>query len=67
MAKVTTAMYLHCAPYWTRNRPMDFEVPPEILPETVKYTLRALVLQGSDIPVFKFPNTQVRGISSSTV
>lgn len=39
--------------------PMDFELPPEILPETAKYTLRALVLQGSDIPVFKFPNAQV--------
>lgn len=39
---------------------MDFELPPEtIMPETAKYTLRALVLQGSDIPVFKFPNAQV--------
>lgn len=38
---------------------MDFEVPPEIFPGTTKYTLRALVLQGSDIPVFKFPNAQV--------
>ncbi|CAM9402960.1 unnamed protein product [Ectocarpus sp. 12 AP-2014] len=38
---------------------MDFELPPEtIMPETAKYTLRALVLQGSDIPVFKFPNAQ---------
>eukprot|EP00903_Cladosiphon_okamuranus_P014837 g13738.t1 len=38
---------------------MDFELSPEeILPETARYTLRALVLQGSDIPVFKFPNAQ---------
>lgn len=39
---------------------MDFDLPPEtVMPETAKYTLRALVLQGSDIPVFKFPNAQV--------
>lgn len=39
---------------------MEFDMPPEtIMPETAKYTLRALVLQGSDIPVFKFPNAQV--------
>lgn len=39
---------------------MDFELPPEeMMPETAKYTLRALVLQGSDIPLFKFPNAQV--------
>ncbi|CAM9162703.1 unnamed protein product [Scytosiphon promiscuus] len=38
---------------------MDFDLPPEtVMPETAKYTLRALVLQGSDIPVFKFPNAQ---------
>ncbi|CAN0419054.1 unnamed protein product [Discosporangium mesarthrocarpum] len=37
---------------------MEYEVPPELLPETTKYTLRALLLQGSDIPVFKFPNAQ---------
>lgn len=40
---------------------MEFELSPEeMMPETAKYTLRALVLQGSDIPVFKFPNAQVR-------
>lgn len=40
---------------------MEFELSPEeVLPETAKYTLRALVLQGSDVPVFKFPNAQVR-------
>lgn len=39
---------------------MEFELLPEaIMPETAKYTLRALVLQGSDIPIFKFPNAQV--------
>lgn len=39
---------------------MEFELSPEeMMPETAKYTLRALVLQGSDIPVFKFPNAQV--------
>lgn len=40
---------------------MEFELSPEeIMPETARYTLRALVLQGSDIPVFKFPNAQVK-------
>lgn len=46
---------------------MEFELSPEeMIPETAKYTLRALVLQGSDIPVFKFPNAQVRNDWNST-
>lgn len=38
---------------------IESKIPPEIFPETAKYTLRALVLQGSDIPIFMFPNAQV--------
>ena len=39
---------------------MEYEVPSEILPETTKYTLRAVIFQGSDIPVFRILNTQAR-------
>ncbi|CAN0166928.1 unnamed protein product [Ascophyllum nodosum] len=39
-------------------RSMEYEVPSEILPETTKYTLRAVIFQGSDIPVFRILNTQ---------
>ncbi|CAM9797559.1 unnamed protein product, partial [Laminaria digitata] len=31
---------------------IECKIPPEIFPETAKYTLRALILQGSDIPIF---------------
>ena len=45
---------------FVHNSAMEVELSPEaIMPETAKYTLRALLLQGSDIPVFKFPNAQV--------
>ncbi|CAM9547986.1 unnamed protein product [Ascophyllum nodosum] len=37
------------------RRFMDFEVPPEVRPQTAKYTLRAIIFQGSDIPIFRSP------------